>query len=129
CEQRQRHPGTARLCHDHPLAPAEGKASDPNDTSLGHFRADHPESLDRKRTFGIDVVRALEIDRIDVAPRYKLLQVDDLCALDIERLHLVGGEGEELAEAVFVSFEDLALVDLLAGSGIVRPERDPGRGR
>ena len=42
-------------------------------------------------------------------------RVDDLCAFDIERLHLVGG--------------DLALVDLLAGSGIVRPERDPGRGR
>src|SRR5580693_1830954 len=44
-------------------------------------------------------------------------------------LHLVGGEGEELAAAVFVSFEDLAFVDRLAGSGIVRPKRDPGRGR
>src|ERR1700738_128021 len=46
--------------------------------------------LDRDRAIGIDEVRAVEIDRIDVATRYKLLQVDDLCAFDIERLHLVG---------------------------------------
>jgi hypothetical protein len=38
----------------------------------------------------------------------------------------VGCEGEELAAAVFVSFDDLALLDLLTGSGIMRPERDPG---
>src|ERR1700732_1340263 len=112
CEQR--HPDTARLYHDHPLAPAEGKAPDPDDSGLGHCRADHPERLDRNRTIGIDVVRAVEIDRIDVAAWYKFLQVDDLCAFDIERLQLVGGEGEELAAAVFVSFDDLALVDLLA---------------
>jgi hypothetical protein len=31
-----------------------------------------------------------------------------------------------LAAAVFVSFDDLALLDLLTGSGIMRPERDPG---
>jgi hypothetical protein len=35
----------------------------------------------------------------------------------IERLQLLGGEGEELAAAVFVSLDDLALLDLLAGSG------------
>ena len=33
----------------------------------------YPERLDRDRTIGIDVVRAVEIDRIDVAARYKLL--------------------------------------------------------
>ena len=33
-----------------------------------------------------------------------------------------------MAAAVFVSFDDLALLDLLAGSRIMRPERDPGRG-
>jgi hypothetical protein len=41
CEQR--HPGTARLHHDHPLAAAEGKAPEPDNTSLGHCRADHPK--------------------------------------------------------------------------------------
>ena len=30
--------------------------------------------------------------------------------------------------SVFVSFDDLALLDLLAGSRIMRPERDPGSG-
>jgi hypothetical protein len=33
-----------------------------------------------------------------------------------DRLQLLGGEGEELAPAVFVSFDDLALFDFLAGS-------------
>src|SRR5260370_25597766 len=41
-------------------------------------RADHPERLDRDWTIGIDVVRAVEIDPIDVAAQYKLLQVDNL---------------------------------------------------
>src|SRR5580692_2949708 len=40
----------------------------------------------------------------------------------------IGGEGEKLAAAVFVSFDDLAFLDLLAGSRIMRPEGDPGRG-
>src|ERR1700747_3272361 len=38
------------------------------------------------------------------------------------------GGGRKLAAAVFVSFDDLAFLDLLAGSRIMRPERDPGRG-
>jgi hypothetical protein len=33
-----------------------------------------------------------------------------------------------LAAAVFVSLDDLALLDLLAGSGIMGPEGDPGGG-
>src|SRR5438309_577234 len=65
CEQR--HPGTPRLYHDDPLAAAEGKPPEPDDTSLSHRRAYHPEGLDRNRTIGIDVVGAVEIDRIDVA--------------------------------------------------------------
>src|SRR2546423_4983900 len=43
-----------------------------------------------------------------------------------KRLQLLVGEGEELAAAVFVSFDDLALLDLLAGSRIMRAERDAG---
>src|SRR5205814_7245212 len=34
----------------------------------------------------------------------------------------------KLAAAVFVSMDDLAFLDLLAGSRIMRPERDPGPG-
>src|SRR6202047_2917005 len=34
---------------------------------------------------------------------------------------------EQLAASVFVSFDDLAFLDLLAGSRIMRPEGDPGR--
>ena len=76
CEQC--HPDTARLYHHHALAPAEGEPSDPDDTSLGHCRADHPERLDRDRTIGMEIIRAVEIDRIDTDTRYELLQVDNL---------------------------------------------------
>jgi hypothetical protein len=46
----------------------------------------------------------------------------------IERLQLLGGEGDEFAAGVFVSLDHLMLVDLLAGCGIMRPKRDPGGG-
>jgi hypothetical protein len=45
---------------------------------LSLCRADHPERLDRDWSIGIDVVRAVEIDRMDAEVRYKLLQVDYL---------------------------------------------------
>jgi hypothetical protein len=77
-QRKQRHPGTARLYHDHPLAPGEGKAPEPDDTSLGHCRADHSERLDRDRPIGKKIVRGVEIDRIDIVTRHKLLQVDNL---------------------------------------------------
>src|ERR1700730_12308884 len=108
CEQR--HPVTARLYHDHPLAPAEGEPSEPDDSGLGHCRADHPERLDRDRTIGMEMIRALEIGRIDLVTRHELLQIDHLRAFDIERLQLLGGEGDEFAAGVFVSLDDVALV-------------------
>jgi hypothetical protein len=49
----------------------------PTDTGLGHGHADNPERLHRDRTIGIDVIRAVEIDRIDVVARHKLLQIYD----------------------------------------------------
>jgi SAM-dependent methyltransferase len=72
------YPDPARLYHDYALAPAEGEAPEPDDSGLGHCRADHSERLDRDRAIGIDEVRAVEIDRIDVVARHKLLQVDNL---------------------------------------------------
>ena len=54
--------------------------------------------------------------------------LDYLGAFDVERLQFLGGEGDELAATVFVPFDDLAFVDLLAGPGIMRPKRDPSGG-
>jgi hypothetical protein len=56
------------------------------------------------------------------------LEIDHLRAFDVECLELLRGKGHEFAAAVFVSFDDLPPVDLLAGSGIMRPKRDPGGG-
>src|SRR5438270_146867 len=107
---------------------SEGEPSEPDDAGLGHCRADHPERLDRDRTIGMEIIRAVEIDGIDIIRRHELLQIDHLRAFDIERLQLLGGEGDEFAAGVFVSIYDLTLVDLLAGCGIMRPKRDPGGG-
>jgi len=63
CEQC--HPDTARLNHDHPLAPAQRQAANPGDPGLRHRGADHPQRLDRGRAVGIEVERGVEIDRID----------------------------------------------------------------
>src|ERR1700730_18161903 len=98
----------------HETLPRRRIASEPDDSGLGHCRADHPERLDRDRTIGIEIIRAVEIDGIDIVRRHELLQIDHLRAFDIERLQLLGGEGDELAAGVFVSLDDLTLVDLLA---------------
>src|SRR6516164_10469379 len=47
-------------------------------------------------------------------------------SLDIERLQLLGGERNELAAAVFVSFDDGRFCDLLARPRVVWTQRDPG---
>jgi hypothetical protein len=36
------------------------------------------DAVDRDRAVRIEIIRAVEIDRIDAAARYKLLQVDNL---------------------------------------------------
>src|SRR3984893_12572707 len=120
CEQR--HSDTARLYHDDALAPAEGEAPEPDDSGIGHCRADHPERLDRDRTIGIEIIRAVEIP----SGGTNFSKIDHLRAFDIERLQLLGGEGDEFAAGVFVSLDHLTLVDLLASCGIMRPKRDPG---
>src|SRR5580700_6216224 len=39
---------------------------------------DHPERLDRDRTIGMEIIRAVEIDGIDIVTRHELLQIDHL---------------------------------------------------
>src|SRR6516162_6321227 len=60
---------------------------------------------------------SVEIDRIDVGARHE--------ALDIERLELLRGERDELPAIVFVSFNDLRFLDLLARLWVMRAQRDP----
>src|SRR5580692_1245271 len=50
----------------------------PTDAGLGHCRADHPQRLDRDRTIGMEIIRAVEIDGIDIVTRHELLQIDHL---------------------------------------------------
>jgi hypothetical protein len=74
---------------------------------------------------GIEVIRAIEVDWVDVAAGDKHLQVDDLGTLHVERLQLVRRERYELAALILVSPDDVLFLDFLAGARIVRPERDP----
>jgi hypothetical protein len=99
----QGHSGTASLDHYHPLAPVQRKTPKPDNTCLGHRRADHSQRFDGDRAIGIKIIRALEVDGIEFTARHKLLQVDDLGAFDIQGLQLVCGERDELAALIFVS--------------------------
>src|SRR5260370_36981704 len=58
----------------------------PTTPCLGHCRTDYPQRLDCDRAIGIEVIRAVEIDGIDIAARHELLQIDHLGAFDVERL-------------------------------------------
>jgi hypothetical protein len=75
---------------------------------------------------GIEVIRTVEIDGIDVAARHELLQIDHVRAFDVERFQFLGGECNELAALVFVTLDDLFLLNLFAGSRIIRSKTDPG---
>jgi hypothetical protein len=55
----------------------------------------------------------------------ELLQIDDLRAFDIKRLQLLRAERDELAALILVFLDDLLLLNLLAGAGIMRPEGNP----
>jgi hypothetical protein len=99
----------------------------PTTPCLGYCRADHPQRLDRDRAVGIEVIRAVEIDGIDVAARHELLQIDHLRTFHVEGLQFLRHECDELAGFVFVTFDDLFFLHNLASAGIVRPQRDPSR--
>src|SRR5205085_7769372 len=47
----------------------------------------------------------------------------------VQCLQFLGGKRDELAATVFVTLDDLRLVDLLTCPRIMRPDRDPGDGR
>src|SRR6266404_2806843 len=66
------------------------QAPDPDDPCVNHCCADHADRLDRHLAIGVEVIWAVEVDRVDFAAGDKHLQVDDLRALQIERLQLGG---------------------------------------
>ena len=66
------------------------------------------------------IVRGVEVDRIDRPTGHKAREVYGSGALDIERLQLFGGEGDELSPLELVTFEDLVTLDLRPGRRIVR---------
>ena len=47
---------------------------------------------------------------------------------NVECLQFLGGKRDELAATVFVPLDDLRLIDLLARSRIMWPDRDRGNG-
>src|SRR5215469_1515840 len=93
-----------------------------------HCCPDHPEGLIGNPAIGIDVVTGVEINRVDFGARDKGFKIDDLRAFDIERLQLLRGKSHKLAALVFVPFDDLVALDLLAGVRVVRAKGDAGRG-
>ena len=60
--------------------------TDPGDTRLGHRGTDQSQRFDCDR-IGVEVIRAVKINGIDVATWHERLEIDNLRALDIEHLH------------------------------------------
>jgi hypothetical protein len=79
------------------------------------------------RAIRIEVIRAVEIDGIDVAARHELLQIDHFRAFDVERLQFLGSECDELAALIQSDFLVRGLSLRLYRSRITRPERGPIR--
>jgi hypothetical protein len=52
-QDEQCHSSPAGLDHYHPLTSAECETPEPDNTGLGHCRADHPERFDRDRAIRI----------------------------------------------------------------------------
>jgi hypothetical protein len=61
-----------------PLAPAEGKAPEPDDTSFAHCCADYPQRFNGDRTIRIEVIQGIETDRIKITARNKFFQLGPL---------------------------------------------------
>jgi hypothetical protein len=76
----------------------------------------------------MEVVGAVEIDRVDIAAGHEHLQVDDLRALQIEHLQLVRCERDVFAAVILVPLEDLVFIEFFAAAWIVRPEGDASSG-
>jgi len=76
----------------------------------------------------MEVIRAIEVNWIDLVAGNKHLQVDDLGALQVESLQLVRCECDVVSAFILVSPDDLFFLDFLAGARMVRPESDPSCG-
>src|SRR5215831_7827832 len=120
--------GIARLDHDEPFAPAEGNPANADLVGVPHCCPDHPKGLIRNPAIGIDVVRGVEINRIDFGARDKGFKIDDLRAFHVQRLQLLGGENHKLAALIFVPFDDLVALERFASVRVVRAKGEAGGG-
>src|SRR5262249_41170199 len=77
----------------------------------------------------IDVIRGVEIHRVDLGARDEGFKVGDLRAFDIQGLQLLGGKSHKPAALVFVAFDDRLALDLLAGVRVGRVTGETGGGR
>ena len=90
----------------------------PTPAGLFHRLADHAKSLDRDLAVRINVVRRVEIERIDVVALDEAVEVDRLRRLDPERLQLVIGDDDILVPLIFEALDHVAALDRLAGLGV-----------
>jgi hypothetical protein len=81
-----------RLDHHRPLAPAERRAPDPDAPLVLERQAQRLQRVGGQIAFGIDVADAVEIERVDLALRHELLNVEDVGRAAGDALELVFGE-------------------------------------
>jgi hypothetical protein len=83
------------------------------------------ECLRANITVRHEVVRVIEIELVDLALRYELVDLSRAFALKRDRFELFRIDLQILAFADFVAFDDVAGFDFIAGLGIDLPVFDP----
>jgi hypothetical protein len=121
-------PLVARLQRDHVLARREDDPAECNHALLADCLADDRERLLADLAVRHEIVRAVEVQFVDLLLRYELVDLDRPLALDRYRLKLFGLDLDVLALADLVALDDLLGTDLVAGLGVDLSVLDPVAG-
>ena len=103
---------------DDVLARGEGDLAERDRAFLADRLADHCEGLLADFAVRHHVVRAVEVDLIDLFPRHELVDLDHPLALDGNRFQLLGGKLEVFALADLIALDDVGGLHLVAALGV-----------
>ena len=114
-QRAHQHAAAIRLDKHLPLAARQHDTADTDAPGLFHRLIDHAERLDRDLAVGIDKIRRVEIQRINLVALDEAVEINGLRRFDAQRLQLVVRDDDVLVPLVFVAADDVGALDLLAG--------------
>ena len=103
---------------DDVLARGEGHLAERDHALLADRFADHREGLLADFAVRHHIVRAVEIELVDLFPRDEFVDLDHPLAFDGDRFQLLGSQFEVFALADLVALDDVGGFHLLAALGV-----------